>query len=190
MRILANFFVLVTFFVFFVGNVFAGFDCVVDSRIIVPTAVPSQPAPTPDIRCVDMGAGSGIYPSVKECLQGAGNICPPGASPHCIPAPVVPPCKSDPRYQLRNFAPFLNFPTIGSMLNLGVALITAAAGLLCGVIMFYGAYKYLSAGGEPKKIEDARNRMIYAVIGLIVVLLAYSIVKVLLDITSTNTVGF
>lgn len=176
MKKFVHFFLFVIFFAFLVGNVFAGFNCVDD---------PSSTSVPPMKRCEE---DPNVPHGLKECLSGYDINCGTPGNPVCTI--VRPPCKDDPRYQLRNFAPFLNFPTIGSMLNLGVALITTVAGLMCGVIMFYGAYRYLSAGGEMKKIEEARNRMIYAGIGLLVVLLAYSIVKVLLDITSTNTVRF
>ncbi|MFO0703573.1 MAG: hypothetical protein U0525_02510 [Patescibacteria group bacterium] len=123
-------------------------------------------------------ATGGSYKSYCECLRG-GN--PPNDSAAC---------KEDPRYQLRNFAPFCNFPTIGSFVNLGTALVAVVAGLLSGFFMFYGSYQYLSAGGDAKKLEAARNRILYSIIGLIIIILAYTIVKTILDITGTNKLGF
>lgn len=136
---------------------------------------------SPQARCEDIGTnsppgGTPVYDNIKDCLIG-------GADGSFA-------CKNDPRYQLRNFAPFLNFPNIGSMLNLGTALITVLGGLLCGVFMFSGAFNYLNAGGDAKKLESARSRIVYALIGLLIVLFAYTIVKLILDTTSTNTVGF
>jgi len=158
--------------IIFSGVVQARWSCEID---------PSEPAPPPPAtqlkRCIDKGV-HGAYETLKDCLTGGS------------PQTDLLDCKDDPRYQLRNFAPFLNFPNIGSMLNLGTALITVLGSLLCGVFMFSGAFNYLNAGGDAKKLESARSRIVYALIGLLVVLFAYTIVKLILDTTSTNTVGF
>ena len=164
MKHLKVFTFLLLFFVLFVfTKVNAGYNCIPD---------PDDPTVT---RCIE----DAVSPyNLKECLQGGVVYVPASA------------CKDDPRYHLRNFAPFLNFPNIGSMLNLGTGLVTVVAGLLCGIFMFSGVFKYLTAGGEAKKIESARSRMVFAGIGLLIVLFAYTIVKLILDTTSTNTVGF
>lgn len=129
--------------------------------------------------CIESpSCGPNQFNSYKDCLNG-GN--PPNPALACV---------DDPRYQLRNFAPFLSFPNIGSILNLSTALVATFGGLFCMIVMFGGVWSYLHAGGDPKKIESARNKMVYAGIGLLVVLFAYTIVRVILDATNTNTIGF
>jgi hypothetical protein len=119
-------------------------------------------------KCIDKGA-QGSNESLKVCLEA---------------------CKTDPRYNLRNFSPFLNFPDIGSVVTLGLNLVTVIAGLVCGAISFYGAYEYLSANGDSKKTQTARSRITYAMIGLVIILVSYAIVKTILTVTSTNTIDF
>ena len=158
----------------------AGFNCVND---------PDSTSTPPTRKCIE---GGGIK-TLKECLVGIDGQrwC---GTPECDPPRlvdnIVDPCKDDPRYQLRNFGPMLNFPTIGSMLNLGTGLVTVIAGLLCGVFMFLGVFNYMTAGGDQKKLESARLKIVFTFIGLLIVLFAYTIVKLILDTTSTNTVGF
>lgn len=165
MKNLKVFTLLLLFFMFFLfTKANAGFNC-----------VPNDPSDPTTARCIEDPTSP--Y-SLKECLQGGVTFVDASA------------CKNDPRYQLRNFGPMLNFPTIGSMLNLATGLVTIIAGLLCGVFMFSGVFNYMNAGGDAKKLESARGRMVYAGIGLLVVLFAYTIVKIILDVTSTNTVGF
>ena len=41
------------------------------------------------------------------------------------------------------------------------------------LILLYAGFQYLTAGGDPKKTEGAKNTIIYAIIGLIVAALAY-----------------
>lgn len=48
-------------------------------------------------------------------------------------------------------------------------------GILLTAYLVYGGYKWMTAGGESKEIEEAKTIIRNAVIGLAVVLLAYSI---------------
>lgn len=50
------------------------------------------------------------------------------------------------------------------------------------IIMFAGV-KFLRSGGQEKLVEDARNTLTYAIIGLIVILLSFLIINVISDIT-------
>ena len=50
-------------------------------------------------------------------------------------------------------------------------------------IMFAGI-KFLRSGGQEKLVEDARNTLTYAIIGLVVVLLSFLIINVISDITN------
>lgn len=147
----------------------AEFDCVVENpSTIVGETTPTPTPPTP--RCVETTEPSAIsHPDLRTCLNN---------------------CKTDPRYQLRNFGPFLNFPTIGSIMGLAMNVITLVAGILCGVYMFYGAFQYVQSSGDPKKAETARAYIFYAGLGLIIIVLAYAITRVILNVTNTNTIGF
>jgi len=49
-------------------------------------------------------------------------------------------------------------------------------GLAVLYLLFYG-YKYISSGGNPDKTKEARGGLINAVIGIIVVVAAYSIIR-------------
>lgn len=158
----------------------AGYECTPDTQSTI--------TPPPK-RCVE-NASSPL--TLKECLNGKDPLpCPPG-SVGCTKGSLwhFPPCTPDSRYNLRNFAPFLLFPNIGSMLGLAINLITFIAGLVAGAYMFYGAYQYVGSGGDPKRMESARNNIIYALIGLVIVILSYAIVRTILSVTGTNTIGF
>jgi len=62
--------------------------------------------------------------------------------------------------------------TVTTILNI-VAGITASIALLMAVI---GGFRYILARGNPQDAASARNTIIYAVVGLIITILAYSIV--------------
>lgn len=67
-----------------------------------------------------------------------------------------------------------------------IALINKAGGwfysalvALAVVFIIYAAFKFLTAGGDEKNIETAKQQLIYAIIALAVAMLATGIVKVL-----------
>lgn len=47
------------------------------------------------------------------------------------------------------------------------------------VYIIYAAFKFLTAGGDEKKIEEARQQLIYAIVALAVAMLATGVVTVL-----------
>ena len=67
---------------------------------------------------------------------------------------------------------------------------TALSNIISGVIGFiavvsvlyliYGGILYLTSSGEDKKVEDAKNTITYALIGLVITALAYAIVKLVI----------
>ena len=90
---------------------------------------------------------------------------------------------------MRNFAA-LNFWSVGKVLTLAIPLTIALGAGICLVFLLFGAYRYVTSAGEQKRITDATSTMTYAVIGLIVVVVAYAVVRTILMVTQVNTFGF
>ena len=51
-----------------------------------------------------------------------------------------------------------------------------AVGIISVLMLIWGGIRYVISGGDSKKVTDAKNTILYAIIGLIVALLAYAIV--------------
>ena len=60
----------------------------------------------------------------------------------------------------------------------------AIVGALSVIMLIWGGVRYIISGGDSKKITDAKNTILYAIIGLIIAVLAYAIVRFVL-----NTIG-
>jgi hypothetical protein len=55
-------------------------------------------------------------------------------------------------------------------------------------MIIYGGFRYITSGGESGSISSAKNTILYAIIGLIIVALAQFIVKfILAKATGTAT---
>lgn len=50
-------------------------------------------------------------------------------------------------------------------------------GAVSVIMLIWGGLRYVISGGDSKKVTDAKNTILYAIIGLIICLLAYSIIN-------------
>ena len=53
-------------------------------------------------------------------------------------------------------------------------------GAVAVVMLIIGGVKYVVSGGDAKKVTDAKNTILYAIIGLVIVFFAYAIVHFVL----------
>ena len=54
-------------------------------------------------------------------------------------------------------------------------------GLISVIMLVYVGLRYILSGGDSKKVTDAKNTILYAIIGLIISMLAYAIVHFVLN---------
>jgi hypothetical protein len=69
--------------------------------------------------------------------------------------------------------------TLADLVNFIIPLLTVIAALLFGGMLLFAAFNFLTAGSDAEKIDKARNTMTFAVVGLLVILAAFTIVKLL-----------
>lgn len=50
-------------------------------------------------------------------------------------------------------------------------------GVLSVIMLIYGGIRYVVSGGDAKAVEAAKNTILYAIVGLIVAILAFAIVN-------------
>lgn len=57
-----------------------------------------------------------------------------------------------------------------------INLMLFIVGVLAVFMMIYGGIRYVLSGGDNTKVKDAKNTILYAIVGLIVAILGYAIV--------------
>lgn len=63
----------------------------------------------------------------------------------------------------------------------------AAIGFLSVIMLIWGGLRFMLSGGDSKKVTDAKNTVLYALLGLAIAFFAYAIVNfVLVSITPTS----
>lgn len=51
-------------------------------------------------------------------------------------------------------------------------------------LFIFSGFKYMHAGGDPKKLEGARNTLIYGILGLLLVLFSFLIIQIISTVTN------
>ena len=63
--------------------------------------------------------------------------------------------------------------TVGSVLNVVFGLI----GIIAVIFVVIGGFKYSTSQGDPGKVSQAKNTIMYAIIGLLVTIFAFAITQ-------------
>jgi hypothetical protein len=60
-------------------------------------------------------------------------------------------------------------------------VILFVVGILSVIMLIYGGLRYVISGGDSKKVTDAKNTIMYAIIGLIIAILSFAIVNFVIN---------
>ena len=61
------------------------------------------------------------------------------------------------------------------------------AGFVSLVFVVIGGYKYIISSGDPQKTQSAKNTILYAVIGLIISISAFTILRITIGAVDSGT---
>lgn len=72
-------------------------------------------------------------------------------------------------------------PTVEGVISTVVNILSLIVGLTAVIMIIWGGFRYVSAGGDSSKISSARTTIIYAIVGLVIVAMAQFIVQFVVD---------
>jgi hypothetical protein len=64
-----------------------------------------------------------------------------------------------------------------------VMAVMQISGVVLFIMFIIGGYHLLLSGGDPKKLEQGRNTLMYAILGLVLIVVAYLIIQLISVIT-------
>ena len=70
-----------------------------------------------------------------------------------------------------------NTSPLGSIIQSVTTTLLGVIAAIAVLMIIIGGLRYVISGGDPKKTADAKNTVLYAIIGLVVALLAFAIIK-------------
>lgn len=73
--------------------------------------------------------------------------------------------------------------SLNKIVTVGINIFSAVIGIVAVIMIMVAGFKYITAGGDAGQTGSAKNTLIYAVVGLVIVALAQSIVKFVLSNT-------
>ena len=73
----------------------------------------------------------------------------------------------------------VSFTDIGSLLGNIIIASMVIAGLMVFFYLIMGGIQYITSGGDKAQAEAARNRITYALIGLVIVVGSFAIIKLI-----------
>lgn len=68
-----------------------------------------------------------------------------------------------------------------------VNIISVIVGVVAVIMIIFGGFRYITSGGDSNKVGTAKNTILYALIGLVIVALAQFIVRFVLKQTADVT---
>ncbi len=80
-----------------------------------------------------------------------------------------------------------NTDSVNTLLKKVVNIISAVVGVIAVIMIVVGGFKYITSGGESSNVSGAKNTIIYAIIGLVIVALAQVIVHFVLNQSASLT---
>ncbi len=167
-----------------VGCTYSGSACVAGG-IVGPKQVDCASSGLTGLACCNS------YPNDPVCTayQNSGGV---NLNP-TIPSTVSGPCGDSRLVQINGFCVPANTYTAGSPAGAGtlvdlifvvIKYLLILSGLIAVVALIVGGFWYITSAGNEEQSEKGKKALINAIVGLVVVILAYSIVTI---ITSTLT---
>jgi hypothetical protein len=75
--------------------------------------------------------------------------------------------------------------SIGTLAANIVKVFSLIVGVVSVIMIIYGGFRYITSGGDSGSVGNAKNTLVYAIVGLIIVALAQLIVHYVLGQTAT-----
>lgn len=79
---------------------------------------------------------------------------------------------------------------IEAIFRLILNIVIRLGGVVVFIFLIIGGFKYLTAGGDPKKAESAKNTITYAILGLALLILAWFVLQFIKVFTGIDVTIF
>jgi heme/copper-type cytochrome/quinol oxidase subunit 2 len=77
--------------------------------------------------------------------------------------------------------------SLDHVITTAVNVLSIIVGVVAVIMIIIGGFRYIASGGKQESVSGAKNTILYAIIGLIIVALAQVIVRFVLNKTTANS---
>jgi len=75
--------------------------------------------------------------------------------------------------------PLVGINTLADVVNRLIIFIMPVGGVILLLVLIWGGYDYMMSGGAPEKIKSAQAKLTTAIIGFVLLITSYILVKVI-----------
>ena len=68
-------------------------------------------------------------------------------------------------------------PVLMDIITWGTTMLMIGATLLFIILIVWGGIQWITSGGEKSGIESARKRIVFAIVGLVIIFLSFAIIQ-------------
>ena len=79
--------------------------------------------------------------------------------------------------------------TVNRIVVLVIDILSTIVGIVAVIMIIWGGFKYITSGGDSGNIGTAKNTILFAIVGLIIVAMAQGIAVFVLDEATPTTPG-
>lgn len=80
-------------------------------------------------------------------------------------------------------------PSVDSTIKLVVSILSFIVGVAAVIMIIIGGFKYITSSGDSNNIQSAKNTILYAIVGLVVAVLAQVLVRFVINQATTDSSG-
>jgi len=77
--------------------------------------------------------------------------------------------------------------SVNNIVTLVINIFSIIVGIIAVIMIIIGGIKYITSGGDATNVSSAKNTILYAIIGLVIVALAQILVRYVLSKVSTSS---
>lgn len=94
-------------------------------------------------------------------------------------------CKAKPE-EARGLTDIATLQGLECIFSNTISVALALAGIVLFVMFLIGGFRFITSSGDPKALEAAKGTLTHAVLGLVVVILAFLILQLIANITGVT----
>jgi hypothetical protein len=79
------------------------------------------------------------------------------------------------------------FPNLPSLVTNALPYVFGMAGIILFIYIVWGGFDFMTSMGDPKKAESGKNKITYAILGFVIIFVAYWIVQLVIYIFNLKT---
>ncbi len=80
-------------------------------------------------------------------------------------------------------------PTVDNALTAAITVFTIIVGVAAVIMVIFSGYKYITSGGDSNKVAQAKSTVIYALIGVALVVMSQVILRFVIGKSRSTTSG-